>query len=79
MTLIPGDGIGPEISASVKKIYAAANVPITWEEVDVTPVMRDGKTMIPPEAIASVTKNKLALKGTNLFCPRRFSIDTDGR
>lgn len=37
-TLIPGDGIGPEISAAVQKIFATANVPIDWESVDVTPV-----------------------------------------
>lgn len=37
-TLIPGDGIGPEISAAVQKIFAVANVPIEWESVDVTPV-----------------------------------------
>lgn len=38
ITLIPGDGIGPEISAAVQKIFQAANVPIEWESVDVTPV-----------------------------------------
>lgn len=38
ITLIPGDGIGPEISAAVQQIFKAANVPIDWEEVDVTPV-----------------------------------------
>lgn len=37
-TLIPGDGIGPEISAAVQKIFEAANVPVEWEVVDVTPV-----------------------------------------
>ncbi|CAH1183904.1 unnamed protein product [Phaedon cochleariae] len=37
-TLIPGDGIGPEISAAVQQIFGAANVPIEWEAVDVTPV-----------------------------------------
>lgn len=37
-TLIPGDGIGPEISAAVQKIFVAAKVPIEWESVDVTPV-----------------------------------------
>lgn len=37
-TLIPGDGIGPEISAAVQKIFEAAKVPIEWEAVDVTPV-----------------------------------------
>lgn len=38
VTLIPGDGIGPEISAAVQKIFSAAGVPIEWETVDVTPV-----------------------------------------
>lgn len=37
-TLIPGDGIGPEISKAVEKIFASAQVPIEWESVDVTPV-----------------------------------------
>lgn len=38
VTLIPGDGIGPEISASVQQIFDAAGVPIQWEIEDVTPV-----------------------------------------
>lgn len=38
VTLIPGDGIGPEISAAVQKIFSVAGVPIEWETVDVTPV-----------------------------------------
>lgn len=38
ITLIPGDGIGPEISAAVQKIFQTAGVPIEWETVDVTPV-----------------------------------------
>lgn len=37
-TIIPGDGIGPEISAAVQKIFSVAQVPIEWESVDVTPV-----------------------------------------
>jgi len=64
VTLIPGDGIGPEISASVQKIFEAANVPITWEAVDVTPVRGpDGKFGIPQSAIDSVNKNTIGLKG----------------
>ncbi|KAF2817017.1 isocitrate dehydrogenase subunit 2 mitochondrial precursor [Mytilinidion resinicola] len=63
VTLIEGDGIGPEISQSVKDIFSAAGVPIKWESVDVTPTLKDGKTVIPDEAIESVTKNYVALKG----------------
>jgi isocitrate dehydrogenase (NAD+) len=61
--LIEGDGIGPEISKAVKQIYAAAGVPIKWESVDVTPIIKDGKTAIPDEAIDSIRKNFVALKG----------------
>lgn len=63
VTLIPGDGIGPEISESVKEIYTAAEVPIEWEEVSVTPVLKGGKTVIPDAAINSIKKNTVALKG----------------
>ncbi|KAJ8481757.1 hypothetical protein ONZ51_g5772 [Trametes cubensis] len=63
VTLIPGDGIGPEISESVKDIYSAANVPIEWEEVSVAPILKGGKTVIPDAAINSVRKNTVALKG----------------
>nr|XP_032514710.1 probable isocitrate dehydrogenase [NAD] subunit alpha, mitochondrial [Danaus plexippus plexippus] len=38
VTLIPGHGIGPEITVAVQKIFEAAKVPIEWDEVDVTAV-----------------------------------------
>ncbi|ODM96040.1 putative isocitrate dehydrogenase [NAD] subunit alpha, mitochondrial [Orchesella cincta] len=64
VTLIPGDGIGPEISAAVQKIFSAAQVPINWEPVDVTSVKGpDGKFGIPQAAIDSVNKNEIGLKG----------------
>lgn len=64
VTLIPGDGIGPEISAAVQKIFSAAQVPVEWEPVDVTPVRGpDGMFGIPQTAIDSVNRNKLGLKG----------------
>lgn len=63
VTLIEGDGIGVEISQSVKDIYKAAKIPIDWEPVDVTPIFKDGKTAIPDDAIVSINKNKVALKG----------------
>lgn len=64
VTLIPGDGIGPEISAAVQKIFAVAKVPIEWESVDVTPVRNpDGRFGIPQAAIDSVNRNKVGLKG----------------
>ncbi|TFL00485.1 hypothetical protein BDV98DRAFT_569078 [Pterulicium gracile] len=63
VTLVPGDGIGPEISEAVKNIYTAAGVPIQWEEVSVNPVLKGGRTVIPDAAIHSIKKNTVALKG----------------
>lgn len=63
VTLIPGDGIGPEIAASVQRIFAAAEAPIAWDSVDVTPVRNpDGTMGIPQAAIDSVNKHKIGLK-----------------
>lgn len=64
VTLIPGDGIGPEISAAVVKIFEAAEAPIQWEERNVTAVQGPGgKWMIPPDAKESMNRTKIGLKG----------------
>ncbi|CDZ98575.1 isocitrate dehydrogenase [Phaffia rhodozyma] len=63
VTLIPGDGIGPEIAESVKQIFKAAKAPIEWEEVEVNPIIVNGKSVIPEKAIKSIKKNTVALKG----------------
>lgn len=64
ITLIPGDGIGPEITEAVKAIFSAANVPITWEEENAgqTTFETIGE-LIPSTLIESLKKNRLALKG----------------
>ena len=40
-----------------------SQTPIEWESVDVTPQLKDGRTVIPDKAIESVKKNFIALKG----------------
>lgn len=64
VTLIPGDGIGPEVTAAAVEVIAAAGIKINWEIVDmgITALEKYG-TPLPDEAIASVKKNKFALKG----------------
>lgn len=62
-TLIPGDGIGPEISDAVVKIFDAAGAPIDWEVRDVYAVQMGGKWTIPQECKDSMNKNKVGLKG----------------
>ncbi|CAB62099.2 Isocitrate dehydrogenase [NAD] subunit 2, mitochondrial [Schizosaccharomyces pombe] len=63
VTMIAGDGIGPEIAQSVERIFKAAKVPIEWERVKVYPILKNGTTTIPDDAKESVRKNKVALKG----------------
>ncbi|KAH8166911.1 hypothetical protein CIB48_g1327 [Xylaria polymorpha] len=63
VSIMEGDGIGPEISQAVKDIFEAAKTPIAWEPVDVTPILKNGKTAIPDATIESIQRNKVALKG----------------
>lgn len=64
ITLIEGDGIGPEITESVKAIFKAAQVPIEWEEENAGQITFESKgQLIPDTLIASIKRNKVALKG----------------
>jgi isocitrate dehydrogenase (NAD+) len=64
VTLIPGDGIGPEIVESVKKIFSAANAPIEWEEENAGQITLEEKgELIPESLLRSLEKNKVGLKG----------------
>ena len=64
VTLIPGDGIGPEISESLKNIFEAAGVPISFEiENAGTEVYEKTGELIPESLYKSVEKNKIAIKG----------------
>src|SRR3989441_8197785 len=64
VTLIPGDGIGPEVSAAVLHIIEAAGVKIEWERFIVGGQAQDlAGSSLPDEVIESVRRNKVALKG----------------
>jgi len=64
ITLIPGDGIGPEVTEACLRIIEAAGVHVTWERYDagVTAVEIHG-TPLPDALLASIRRNKVALKG----------------
>lgn len=69
VTLIPGDGVGAEVSESVKAIFKADNVPVEWEQVDVSG-MEEGEKHSEElfrESIASLKRNKLGLKGARFL------------
>ena len=64
VTLIEGDGIGPEICEAVVRIFTAAHVPIEWEreEAGLTSIERTG-VGVPQTTLDSIKRNKVALKG----------------
>jgi len=64
ITLIPGDGIGPEVSLAAKKCVEATGVKVEWEEVLAGQSALDKfGEILPQQVIDSVKKNKVALKG----------------
>jgi isocitrate dehydrogenase (NAD+) len=64
ITLIPGDGIGPEISHAVRKIIAAASVDINWEEIPARAEFdRRGIDFLKSGVVESIRKNRVGLKG----------------
>ena len=64
VTLIPGDGIGPEVTAAVVRILEATGVKFTWEPyLAGAEAFEKHKEYIPKELYESIEKNKLALKG----------------
>lgn len=64
ITLIPGDGIGPEVISAAKDVIDAAGVKINW---DIQHAGEEGikeyGTPLPEQVITSIKKNKVALKG----------------
>ncbi len=64
VTLIPGDGIGPEVTRAAQLVAEATGVSIDWEVVDAgEAAIKATGTPLPPAVLDSVRKNRLALKG----------------
>jgi isocitrate dehydrogenase (NAD+) len=64
VTLIPGEGIGPEVAAATKRVIDAAGVQIEWEELGArTNSATEAGQLVNQAAIDSVRRNRVALKG----------------
>src|SRR5271165_3395283 len=64
VTLIPGDGTGPELCEAVKTVIAATGVPIEWETVEAgADVVEKYGTPLPENVLESVRRTHVALKG----------------
>jgi isocitrate dehydrogenase (NAD+) len=64
ITLIPGDGIGPEVASNVVRIIEASGVDVEWEThfAGAQALEKFGETL-PKELLESIRRNKVALKG----------------
>jgi isocitrate dehydrogenase (NAD+) len=64
VTLIPGDGIGPELSEATRRVLDASGVEFTWEIVEAgeAVIAKEG-TPLPQSVLDSIVRNKIAIKG----------------
>ncbi|MHB8507691.1 MAG: isocitrate/isopropylmalate dehydrogenase family protein [Candidatus Dormibacteria bacterium] len=64
VTMIPGDGVGPELSDATMRVLDATGVGFEWEIVQAGEnVMAEHGTPLPEHVLASIRKNKVAIKG----------------
>ena len=64
VTLIPGDGIGPELAEASRRVLDASGIEFDWEVVDAgEAVMASYGTPLPEHVLESIVRNKVALKG----------------
>jgi isocitrate dehydrogenase (NAD+) len=64
VVLIPGDGIGPEVTAAVKGVFEAAAAPIDWVEHQAGLAALDqGDDVLPADTLSAIEQHKVALKG----------------
>lgn len=64
ITLIPGDGIGPEVSNAMTRVVEASGVDIEWDLVEAgQAVIEEYSTPLPQHVIDTIKNNKIAIKG----------------
>ncbi|PIP18634.1 MAG: isocitrate dehydrogenase, partial [Candidatus Omnitrophica bacterium CG23_combo_of_CG06-09_8_20_14_all_41_10] len=64
ITLIPGDGIGPEVTFAAKRCIEATGVKIEWDEVLAgSDALKATGELLPQGVLDSIKKNRVALKG----------------
>lgn len=64
VTLIPGDGIGPEVAAATRRVLDATGIAFEWEERAIgLAALETHGDLLPEETLASIRKNKIGLKG----------------
>jgi isocitrate dehydrogenase (NAD+) len=64
VTLIPGDGIGPEVTAAMRRVVEATGVDIEWETVEAgAGAMEEYDTPLPDHVLETLRRNRVGIKG----------------
>jgi isocitrate dehydrogenase (NAD+) len=65
IVLIPGDGIGPDVTRATRRVLESAGLDVEWIEAlaGATAVERGHADVLPPETLAAIKTHKVALKG----------------
>jgi len=64
VVLIPGDGIGPEVTAAVRHVFAVAKAPVEWIEHRAgLAALEAGLEVLPPQTLEAIERYRVALKG----------------
>jgi len=64
IALLPGDGVGPEVTEATRRVLEATGVKFKWEMVDVgEPAIKKFGTPLPDSSLETIRRMKIALKG----------------
>ena len=64
ITLLPGDGIGPEVADATVRALAATGVPINWDRQELSAaIIEEAGTSLPPHVLESLERTRIGLKG----------------
>src|SRR5215213_1258137 len=64
VTLIPGDGIGPEVTEATRRVLEATGIDFTWDyQLAGTAALEEHGDLLPDVTLESVKRNKIGLKG----------------
>jgi isocitrate dehydrogenase (NAD+) len=74
VTLIPGDGVGPELAEAARRVVEASGAPVSWEvQTAGLSVMQEEGTPLPDRVLDSIRRNHVAIKGP-ITTPRGTGI-----
>ncbi|KAI3370341.1 hypothetical protein L3Q82_025109, partial [Scortum barcoo] len=71
VTMVPGDGVGPELMTAVKEVFKAGDVPVEFEEFHLSEVQNMASEEKLEQVLTSMKNNKVAMKG-KIHTPMEF-------